>query len=93
MFCWIARHDRVWRNISWHDLPRHCQRGRRGRLFFLLWLLYGTLCLLSNGRLLLIRPWQIEFFAFWIPLLCLYFSTRLANSDLEEPCSSGETTC
>jgi O-antigen ligase len=49
------------------------------RFFFLLWLIYGVLCLLSNGRLLLIRPWRIECFAFWVPLLCLYFSAHYSE--------------
>jgi hypothetical protein len=44
--------------------------------FFLLWLIYGMLCLSTNGRLLLIRPWVIECFAFWIPLFCGYFAAR-----------------
>ncbi|MDR1661432.1 MAG: O-antigen ligase family protein [Azoarcus sp.] len=49
--------------------------------FFLFWLIYGMLCLTSNGRLLLTKPWYIECFAFWIPLLCLYFSTRPQSAD------------
>jgi O-antigen ligase len=61
--------------------------------FFLLWLIYGMLCLLTNGRLLLIEPWKIEFFAFWIPLLCLYFSTRPVHQNPATPLLSGKTPC
>jgi O-antigen ligase len=43
--------------------------------FFLLWLIFGLICLSSNGRALLSRP-SIEWFAFWMPILLLYFSTR-----------------
>jgi hypothetical protein len=60
--------------------------------FALLWLIYGVLCLSTNGRLLLIRPWQIECLAFWIPLLCLHFSAgskssgaRVSLSDVSSP--------
>lgn len=48
--------------------------SRRG-MFFLLWLIFGLLCLSTNGRMLLGRP-SIEWFCFWIPLFLLYFSTR-----------------
>lgn len=44
-------------------------------LFFLCWLVYGAICLSTNGRLLLGRP-SVEWFAFWLPLFLLYFSTR-----------------
>ena len=47
---------------------------RRG-MFFLLWLIFGLLCLSTNGRMLLSRP-SIEWFCFWIPLFLLYFATR-----------------
>jgi O-antigen ligase len=46
-------------------------------LFFLLWLIYGAICLLTNGRMVLSRP-GVEWFAFWVPLLLLYFSTLVA---------------
>lgn len=45
--------------------------------FFLLWLIYGAICLSTNGRMLLNRP-SVEWFAFWLPLLLFYFSTRSA---------------
>lgn len=47
-------------------------------LFFLLWLIYGAICLLTNGRMVLSRP-GVEWFAFWVPLLLLYFSTLVAT--------------
>ncbi|MDR1062323.1 MAG: O-antigen ligase family protein [Azoarcus sp.] len=53
--------------------------------FFLLWLIFGALCLLTNGRLLLTYPWRIECFAFWIPLLCLHFSPRSQINDIAPP--------
>ncbi|MDR1228416.1 MAG: O-antigen ligase family protein [Azoarcus sp.] len=53
--------------------------------FFLLWLIFGTLCLLTNGRLLLTYPWRIECFAFWIPLLCLHFSSPSRINDIAPP--------
>jgi hypothetical protein len=64
--------------------------------FFLLWLIYGMLCLLTNGRLLLIQPWEIEFFAFWVPLLCLHFLTHVIpdqNKMTSPPPSSGAAAC
>jgi hypothetical protein len=51
-------------------------RPRQTGLFFLTWLVYGLLCLSTNGRLLVILPWRIEFFEFWIPLFLLYFCTH-----------------
>jgi hypothetical protein len=44
--------------------------------FFLAWMSYGLLCLLTNGRLLLIKPTAIEVFSFWVPLFLIYFYTR-----------------
>lgn len=38
------------------------------RQFFLFWLLFGLLCLSTNGRLPVIRP-SVEWFALWIPML------------------------
>jgi O-antigen ligase len=43
------------------------------RLFFLSWLVFGLLCLSTNGRLPFIRP-SIEWFAFWIPLFFTVFT-------------------
>lgn len=43
------------------------------RGFFVLWLVFGLLCLATNGRLPLIRP-SIEWFAFWIPLFLVLFT-------------------
>lgn len=55
-------------------LLRHAWRKPSGH-FFLLWLLYGVMCLSTNGRALLIKP-SVEWFAFWIPLFLLFFVTR-----------------
>ncbi|MDR3054444.1 MAG: O-antigen ligase family protein [Zoogloeaceae bacterium] len=44
--------------------------------FLLIWMSYGLLCLLTNGRLLLIKPTAIEVFSFWIPLFLAHFYTR-----------------
>lgn len=55
--------------------------SHRGGVFFLLWLLYGLLCLSTNGRMLLNRP-SIEWFCFWIPLFLLYFSTRYVTTEV-----------
>ena len=43
------------------------------RWFFLFWLLFGVLCLMTNGRFFLIRP-SVEWFAFWIPLFLVTFT-------------------
>ncbi|MFT3961727.1 O-antigen ligase family protein [Propionivibrio sp.] len=43
------------------------------RPFFVFWLIFGLLCLSTNGRALLIRP-SIEWFAFWLPLFFVLFS-------------------
>lgn len=53
------------------------------RRFFLFWLLFGTLCLSSNGRLPIIRP-SVEWFAFWIPmfLASLTPATTTTNTTL-----------
>ncbi len=42
------------------------------RGFFAVWLIYGLLCLSTNGRSVFIRP-SIEWFCFWLPLLFCYF--------------------
>ena len=53
------------------------------RRFFLFWLLFGTLCLSTNGRLPIIRP-SVEWFAFWIPmfLASLTHATTTTNATL-----------
>lgn len=40
--------------------------------FLIFWLLFGSLCLLTNGRNPIIQP-NIEWFAFWIPLFLWAF--------------------
>ena len=45
----------------------------KGNCFFVFWLVYGLLCLSTNGRLPFIRP-SIEWFAFWVPLFLVLFS-------------------
>jgi len=45
-------------------------------IFYLFWLLFGVVCLAMNGRLLLIRPQEVEFFGFWLPLFLFYFSRK-----------------
>ena len=52
--------------------------NRRGT-FFLLWLIFGLLCLSTNGRIVLSRP-SIEWFCFWMPLFLLYFSMRYESA-------------
>ncbi len=42
----------------------------RERRFFVYWLIFGLICLTTNGRLPLGRP-SVEWFAFWIPLFLL----------------------
>lgn len=46
---------------------RKCLLGNAGAKFFLFWLIYGVMCLSTNGRMLLSKP-SVEWFAFWIPL-------------------------
>lgn len=53
--------------------------GGRKEGFFILWLLYGLICLSSNGRLPLIRP-SVEWFSLWIPLFCILFFRSGRNS-------------
>lgn len=45
-------------------------KNNENRLFFT-WLIFGMLCLLTNGRFPLMRP-SIEWFCFWIPLFLWY---------------------
>jgi hypothetical protein len=56
-------------------LVRHSLRHPAG-YFFLLWFIYGAICLSTNGRTLIVKP-SVEWIAFWIPLFLVYFSTRL----------------
>ncbi|MCK0510609.1 O-antigen ligase family protein [Aromatoleum buckelii] len=54
--------------------------GNAGARFFLFWLIYGVICLSTNGRMLLSRP-SVEWFAFWIPL----FFMLIASGNSREP--------
>lgn len=58
-------------------LVRRSLRSPAG-YFFLLWLIYGAICLSTNGRSLIVKP-SVEWIAFWIPLFLLYFSTRASR--------------
>ncbi|MDR3158970.1 MAG: O-antigen ligase family protein [Zoogloeaceae bacterium] len=44
------------------------------RRFFLAWLLYGALCLSSNGRFLITHSGRIEILSFWAPLFLLFLT-------------------
>lgn len=55
-------------------LVRHAWRNPAG-YFFLLWLIFGMICLSTNGRTLIAKP-SVEWIAFWIPIFLLYFATR-----------------
>lgn len=59
---------------------RKCLSGNAGARFFLFWLVYGVICLSTNGRMLLSRP-SVEWFAFWIPL----FFMLVASGNGREP--------
>ncbi|MHB0806446.1 O-antigen ligase family protein [Stutzerimonas nitrititolerans] len=52
--------------------------------FFLLWLIYGAVCLSTNGRIVLSRP-SVEWFSFWLPLLLAYFAAIHARVGREQP--------
>jgi O-antigen ligase len=52
-------------------ITRSLAKNGGGR-FFIFWLIFGLLCLSTNGRLLFIRP-SVEWFAFWIPLFFVLF--------------------
>lgn len=52
--------------------------------FFLLWLIYGAVCLSTNGRIVLSRP-SVEWFSFWLPLLLAYFATIHTRVGREQP--------
>lgn len=47
--------------------------------FFASWILFGLLCLSTNGRLPLGRP-AIEWFCFWIPLFFTLFCSHLSRN-------------
>jgi hypothetical protein len=53
----------------------------RERRFFLFWLLYGALCLSSNGRFLITQPGRVEILSFWAPLFLLFLARD--TKDLE----------
>ncbi len=53
---------------------RKCLSGNAGARFFLFWLIYGVMCLSTNGRMLLSRP-SVEWFAFWIPLFFMLIAS------------------
>lgn len=52
--------------------------------FFLLWLVYGAVCLSTNGRIVLSRP-SVEWFSFWLPLLLAYFAAIHMQVGREQP--------
>lgn len=54
--------------------------------FFLLWLVYGAVCLSTNGRIVLSRP-SVEWFSFWLPLLLAYFAATHTRVSLAQPAS------
>ena len=56
------------------------------RCFFVFWLVFGLLCLSTNGRIPLIRP-SIEWFAFWVPLFFVVFCPAKACNNAQTRCS------
>ncbi len=56
------------------------------RGFFAFWLIYGLLCLSTNGRSVFIRP-SIEWFCFWTPLFLAIFSSTQKQENKTEPLS------
>lgn len=62
----------------------------RGNSFFVFWLVYGLLCLATNGRLPFIRP-SIEWFAFWVPLFLALFSPTDTGTSNENPFNESRT--
>lgn len=54
------------------------------RGFFAFWLIYGLLCLSTNGRSVFIRP-SIEWFCFWMPLFFGIFSSTQKQQNKNEP--------
>lgn len=53
------------------------------RFFFLAWLIFGLLCLSTNGRLPFIRP-SVEWFAFWLPLFFLLFASTKTTLPMQK---------
>lgn len=51
--------------------------------FFVSWLLFGLLCLSTNGRLPLGKP-AIEWFCFWIPLFFILFCSHAGFNEQRE---------
>lgn len=51
------------------------------KCFYLAWLVFGMICLATDGRLLLRGP-SSEWFEFWIPLFLVFFSTRYNSKGL-----------
>jgi O-antigen ligase len=51
---------------------------------WVIWLVFGTLCLMTNGKYPLARPSSM-WLAYWIPIafICAYHSKYLANTDKE----------
>ncbi|MDR2926071.1 MAG: O-antigen ligase family protein [Azoarcus sp.] len=45
-----------------------------GNRFFLYWMLFGALCMVTNGRLPLLRPSHVIYIGVWIPFFLFYFS-------------------
>ena len=60
-------------------------RSRQRPSFFDFWLVFGLLCLCSNGRHPMIRP-SVEWFAFWIPF---YLASQFSTPD-EAPAAVGQ---
>lgn len=56
------------------EVLRRSLTASHDRGFFAVWLIYGLLCLSTNGRSLFIRP-SVEWFAFWIPLFLALFAS------------------
>lgn len=57
--------------------------------FFLLWFIYGALCLSTNGRMVLSRP-SVEWFSFWLPLFFVYFYTMKGHWQVVHPSAAGD---
>jgi hypothetical protein len=51
--------------------------------FFLFWLLYGALCLSSNGRFLITQPGRVEILSFWAPLFLLFLTRDAKDMEYE----------
>lgn len=46
--------------------------------FFLYWLLFGILCMTTNGILPLVKPVKMEYLVLWMPFFLLYFYNKNA---------------